>query len=119
MKIELVTFDEAKKLGLIHNILLHEGHGAFGEPDNTYEDIVYIGKKIETISHNDLILFDGKSPNREVLQIISEWNSSDKLLEVINPKALSKRKKEKYEKYLKLKMEIESDDFYLKNYIDK
>lgn len=112
MKTELVTATEAKNLGLTKSRLLHEGHGAFGEPDNSYEDVIYIGKKAERLSDSDLVLFIGDSPNREVLQIISEWNSSDKILEVISPEALIKRKKEKYKRFVELKNEIDADDFY-------
>ncbi len=51
-------------------------------------------------------------PNREILMVISEWSISDKLLELLNPKLLIKRKETKRQQYLKLKDEIESDDFY-------
>lgn len=110
MKIELVTGKEAKKLGFTHSRLLSEGHGAFGESENTYDDIVYVDNKVVRISDNDLILFRGK--NRKVIQVISEWNCSDEILEIMNPEALIKRKKEKYVKYLELKKEIHSDKFY-------
>lgn len=113
MKVELVTAHEAERLGLTRSRLFSEGHGAFGEPDNSYVQIVYVGKKEHRLSDNDIILFSGESPNIKVLQVISEWESSDKLLDIMNPKALRERKKKKYETYLKLKKEIESDDFYI------
>ena len=112
MKIELVTAEEAEHMGLTNSRLLHEGHGAFGESDNSYEQVIHIGKKLKRLSDDDLVLFQGESPNREVLQIISEWECSDKILEIINPEALIKRKKEKYKRYIELKKEIEADDFY-------
>jgi hypothetical protein len=112
MKIEIVTVPEAKKLGLVHSRLSHTGHGAFGEPENSYEDVVYVGKKWVGISDNDLIIFQGESPNREVIQILSEWNCSDILLELMNVTALTRRKKEKYKRYIELKKEIESDIFF-------
>lgn len=112
MKVELVTVDEATELGLVHSKLSSEGHGAFGENENSYVDVVFVGEEMETLSEDDLILFKGESPNREVIQVISEWNSSDKILEILNPKGLEKRKEKKYKNYLKLKKEIESDDFY-------
>ena len=103
MKVELVSVDEARQIGLTTSRLLNRGHGAFGEPENTYERIAYVGEKVERLSDNDLILFSGESPNREVLQIISEYQCSDKLLEIFNPKILEKNKKERYKKYLELK----------------
>lgn len=112
MKTELVTVNEAENLGLVHNRLLHRGHGAFGESDNSYERVCRIGKEEVRLSDDDLILFIGESPNREILQAISAWNCSDKLLEVFNPTALKKRKAGRLEQYLKLKKEIESDAFY-------
>ena len=113
MKIELITAEEAKRIGLTYSKLLHEGHGAFGEPDNSFEDVVYIGQKTERLSENDFVLFCENFQRREVIQIINEWNSSDKLLEVIKPEALIERKKKKYKEYLKLKKEIETDEFYI------
>jgi len=112
MKIELVTVEEGITIGIVTSRLLNEGHGAFGESDNSYESIVHVGGKVERLSDDDLILLRGESPNREVIQVISEWECSDKLLDVVNPKALNKRKKEKYKRYIELKMEIESDEFY-------
>ena len=108
MKTELVTVKEAIELGLTQCRLLHEGHGAFGEPDNTYINVVFIDNKVDSLSDNDLILFRENSFKKEIIQIISEWNCSDKLLEIMNPKAFDKRKKDKYEKYIELKKEIES-----------
>lgn len=108
MKAELLTASEAERLGLTHSRLLSEGHGAFGEPDNSYEEVVYIGSETERLSESSVIItVDGK-----VIQVISEWTCSDKLLEILNPKVLEERKKKKYKKYLDLKKEIESDDFY-------
>lgn len=112
MKTELVTLHEAEMLGLTRSRLLHEGHGAFGERDDSYEQIVYVGNKVQRLSDNDLILFREESGNKEVIQVISDWNSSDVLLGLMNPDALSKRKIEKYQRYVDLKNEIESDDFY-------
>ena len=112
MKIELVTADEAIYIGLTISRLFKEGHGAFGEPDNSYENIVYVGKESICLSDNDLILFQGESPNREVIQVIKEWDCSDRLLEIINPTLLKNRKENKYKRYLNLKEEIETDDFY-------
>jgi hypothetical protein len=112
MKVELVTAKEAKNLGLVHSRLLHEGHGAFGEPDNSYEYIVHLGKNIVVLSDNDLIIYKEESPNREVIQVINEWNCSNKLLEIVNPELLIKRKKDKYKMFVELKKEIDADDFY-------
>ena len=111
MKVELVTLDDAKNLGLVVSRLLHEGHGAFGEADNSYEYVVCVGHKTIRVSDDDFILFTGKTPNREVIQVINMWQCSDKFLEILNPKLLLKRKKEKFEQYLKLKKEIESYGF--------
>jgi hypothetical protein len=109
MKTELITVDEARHIGLAKSRLLHEGHGAFGEPDNSYEYVVRLDGKAQRLSDDDLILIHGESPNREVIQIISKWCCSDKIHELLNPKALKERKKEKYEQYLKLKEEIENE----------
>jgi hypothetical protein len=108
MKIEIVTKYKAESLGITHSRLLHEGHGCWGESDNTYEDVVYVGKKVVRLSDTDLIIFTGESPNREVLQIISEYQCSDKLLEMFHPKIVKKNKKERYKKYLELKKEFET-----------
>lgn len=107
MKVELVTKNEAENLGLIKSRLLHEGYGCWGEPDNSYEDVIYIGNKVVRLSDGDLVLFQGESPNREVIQIISEWECSDKILELINPKGLKKRNEERKQKYIELKKEFE------------
>lgn len=40
---ELLTIKEATSRGLTHGMLVQEGHGAFGESDNSYNEIVYIG----------------------------------------------------------------------------
>jgi len=108
MKIEIVSVDEARQIGLTNSRLLHEGHGCWGESDNTYERVVYIGGKTQRLSDSDLILFTGKSPDREVLQIISKYQCSDKLLEIFNPKALEENKNDRYKKYLELKKEFET-----------
>jgi hypothetical protein len=108
MKIEIVTADEARQIGLTSSRLVSRGHGAFGEPENTYERVVWVSNKMVRLSNDDLILFTGESPNREVLQIISKYQCSDKLLEIFNPKALEENKKERYKKYLELKKEFET-----------
>lgn len=112
MQVNLITTDEAKQLGIAHSILLNEGHGAFGEPDNSYEYIVFINNKTERLSSNntDLILYTGKSPNREVLQVIREYHCSDKLLEVMIPEALAQRKKDRQRKLDELIKEVENDN---------
>lgn len=117
IQIQLVTAKEAIKSGLTHSKLLREGHGAFGEPENSYEDIVYVGKKAISLSKDDLVLYRDREKDREVLEVLSEWDCSDKLLEIMNPELLARRKKSKYDRYLELKKEIESDPFYkqLKN----
>jgi|GEM_PF-2977031 len=112
MKAQIITKKEAKTLGLIHSRILTNGHGAFGESDNSYEDFVFIDKIKRRISEDDLIIFIGESPNREIIQVISNYDSSDKILELLNPELLTKRRLEKYERFLKLKKEIESDEFY-------
>lgn len=108
MKVEIVTANEAERLGLTHSRLLYEGHDCWGKSENSYEDIVYVGKEPERISDDDLIVFIGESPNREIIQVISKWECSDKLLEIMNPEELIKRKKEKHEKYVELKKEFEN-----------
>lgn len=118
MKVELMTVGEAKDLGLVQSRLSHEGHGAFGEPDNSYEYYVWVGKKIETLWNNDdIIIF--KEKTREVLQILSQSDCSDRLLEVINFKALEGRKTDKYKRFLELSDEIKKDDFYKTVKIEK
>ena len=112
MKIELVTAVEAYNLGVTKSRLLDEGHGAFGEAENSYEDVIFIGNKVERLSDNDLVLLEGEYPNIKAIQIISAYQSSDKLLEIMLPKELIKRKKEKYKRFVELKKEIDSDDFY-------
>lgn len=118
MKIEIVTAHEAERLGLTHSKLFREGHGAFGEPDNSYIDVVYIGGKEERLFDGDLIIFKVEPPNREVIQVISRYYCSDKMLEIFNQKALEKRKKDRYDEYIKLKKEIEADDFYNKRLLN-
>lgn len=112
MKTEIVTSYEAKRLGLSSSRLFKEGHGAFGESDNSYEDVVSVGGRTVRVSDNDLILYTGESPNRRVLQVLSDWQASDELLSILNPDLLIKRKEKKYQQFLELKKEIESDEFY-------
>ena len=112
MKIYIVTASEANLIGLSKSKLIHEGYGAFGERDNSYEQVVHMGNSLVRLSDNDLVLYTGESPNREVLQVISEWNTSDRLLEIMNPDALENRKKERYKRYLDLKKEIQADGLY-------
>lgn len=117
MKVEIVTAQEAERLGLTHSILTERGHGAFGEPDNSYANVVYVGDKQTRLFDDSLVIFikyKSKFDNRKVIQVISEYNCSDKLLEILNPEALIERKNDKYDNYIELKREIESDDFYTK-----
>lgn len=111
MKIELITTNEAYLLRfLIHSELFKEGHGAFGEADNSYRDFIYIGNIKHYISETDFILYDPEY--KCAIQVISNYNASDKCLELMNPKELIERKNKKYERFLEFKKEIESDIFY-------
>jgi len=110
MQIQIVTTDEAKLLGLAHSIMTEEGHGAFGEPDNSYANVVYLDNKQIRLSDDDLVMYMGEQPNREIIQVLSEWNCSDKLLSIMNPEALTKRKKDRQRKLLALQKEIENDN---------
>ena len=56
MNIQIVTVQEGIKLGIVHSRLYKEGHGAFGEPDNSYEDYVVTDKKTQVVRDNDFIL---------------------------------------------------------------
>ena len=112
MEIEIITANDAIRRGITKSRLLSYGHGAFGEPDNTYETIVYIGNEISTLSLNDLVLVKSEESKSEVIQILNDWQCSDRLLEILNPSSLEKRKNKRYDEYLKLKKEIMSDDFY-------
>lgn len=112
MTVEIVTKQEAKKLGIIHNHFLERGHGAFGEPDNSHIDVVFINRKPQHVSEGSMIIFIGSGSNKKVIDVISDYQVSDKMLELLDKEAFDKRKHEKYENYLKLKAEIEADDYY-------
>lgn len=52
------------------------------------------------------------SENMKAIQVIRKHNCSNELLKITNPVTYHKRKKDKFEKYISLKNEIESDDYY-------
>ena len=108
MNVQILTVEEAEIKGFVSSMLYKEGYGAFGEPEHSYRNCVCIGGKVEQVFYNELII----ATDKEVLQVICESECSDELLKIFNNKLLEKRKKQKFENYLKLKKEIDLDEFY-------
>ena len=98
MKVELLSYKEAKQLGLLESRLISEGHGAFGEPENSYGSCVNIGdQKIDVYEDNFIIyqLKDDKPSKRSALQVIGGFSGiSDLMWELFNPKKLEERRKD-------------------------
>lgn len=112
MDAQILTFDEAERRGIILSRILHESHVAFGEPDNSYEDVVRVGKEIVQVGKDDLLLVVLADNHHKVVQVLSDWECSDELLRVIAPEVLDRRKFYEYLKLTKEIKSIKSDDFY-------
>jgi hypothetical protein len=106
MEIKLVTAKEAAKLQITHDVLISEGHGAFGEPDNSYADAVFVGEKQVTLHGNEIVLYLEEQGRRTVLQVIRDYECSDKLLSIFAPELLEKRMQERYKRYWELQKEL-------------
>jgi hypothetical protein len=78
--------------------------------------VVRVGDEETRVGEDDLIVYSGKSPNREVLQVISGYVCSDFLMGRMNPGTLDKRKEEKYRKFLELRADVMNDEYLRKKY---
>jgi hypothetical protein len=123
MKVELLSYKEAKKLGLLESRLISEGHGAFGEPDNYYGSCVIIGDQQIDVHENNFIIFqlvNDKPTKRSALQVVGGFSGiSDLMWQLFNPEKLDQKRKDTNKKYIDLRNQVKKNaDLWWKNKTD-
>ena len=106
MNCKLLTYKEIRATNLCFSEIRETNHGAFGEPENTYNYFVEVGGIKQRIYNSDLILISEINSNTEVLMVISQYKQSDRLLELFNPEKFSEIIKNKEAELTKLNEEI-------------
>jgi len=102
MEFKMVTVDSQRRR--LTSRVLSEGHGAFGEPDNSYEDGFYVGSGFDMqfvrVFDSGALLLD---QNDKIVGYISEYSIPDNVLKMLDPKAYNKRVDAMHKKYLERK----------------
>jgi hypothetical protein len=86
--------------------LVAYGHGAYGEPDNTYQDYKYVWLNRELVEVHDrqYLVFD---ENRVLLEVVNDYDLPETVKEALNPELVEQKKNKRKELYEKLKSEFE------------
>lgn len=104
MEYKLVSVESQRRR--LSSRLLSEGHGAFGEPDNSYEEGFYVGNDFVRVFDSGALLLD---QSNKIVGYISDYSIPDNILKELDPKAYNKRVDGLRKRYLELKKFFEQD----------